>query len=339
MLTGSQTGRLRDALLDAFEEDAFEMFLLVELDKRLSHLTSSKDSLDYRFFRVIRRADSEGWAGPLIVAAAAARPSSVALRDLAAEVGRPSGAERSQWAGLERIITRSQMFQDVTAWRARLAELEARVCRVEIPVASATAKGTGFLIAPDLVLTNYHVVKVLHDGASGVADARLRFDHKRDAAGTTVSPGTSLALAADWLVAWRPPSKADESRDLMPAPHELDYAVLRLASSASDRGHITLQRPGPDGLGLDPGHALIVLQHPRDEPLQMAFGHSVGLNGNKTRLRHTANTSPGSSGSPVLNARLELVALHHAGDPGDHPEYNAAIPVTAILDSLPEGVV
>lgn len=96
MLTGSQTGRLRDGLLDAFEEDALEMFLLVELNKRLSHLTSSRDSYDYRVFRLIRRADMEGWAESLIAAAAAARPSSTALGDLAAEVGRHSGTERSQ---------------------------------------------------------------------------------------------------------------------------------------------------------------------------------------------------------------------------------------------------
>lgn len=69
MLTGPQTGRLRDALPDAFEEDALEMFLLVELDKRLAHLTSSRDSYVYRVFRVIRRADMEGWAGLLIAAA------------------------------------------------------------------------------------------------------------------------------------------------------------------------------------------------------------------------------------------------------------------------------
>jgi hypothetical protein len=80
------------------------------------------------------------------------------------------------------------------------------------------------------------------------------------------------------------------------------------------------------------------LQHPDGAPLKIAFGQSVGLNANETRLRYTVNTVGGSSGSPCLNAQLELVGLHHAGDPnfdpGHQPDYNAAIPIRAITDYL-----
>ena len=67
-------------------------------------------------------------------------------------------------------------------------------------------------------------------------------------------------------------------------------------------------------------------------------GQSDGLNANETRLRHQVNTKRGSSGSPCLNARLELVALHHAGDPNfdpaRRPAWNAAVPIAAIRGYL-----
>jgi V8-like Glu-specific endopeptidase len=51
---------------------------------------------------------------------------------------------------------------------------------------------------------------------------------------------------------------------------------------------------------------------------------------------------PGSSGSPCFNANLELVALHHAGDPTvpwEQPEWNQAIPVQNIVaDLIAQGV-
>jgi hypothetical protein len=57
---------------------------------------------------------------------------------------------------------------------------------------------------------------------------------------------------------------------------------------------------------------------------------------------------PGSSGSPVLDRNLELVALHHAGQPGSPDfgldchqqvtpaEYNEGVPIAAIQRNLAE---
>ena len=50
------------------------------------------------------------------------------------------------------------------------------------------------------------------------------------------------------------------------------------------------------------------------------------FNAGGTRMRHTANSKKGSSGSPCLNANLQLVALHHAHDPAYPPQWNQAVP-------------
>ena len=51
-----------------------------------------------------------------------------------------------------------------------------------------------------------------------------------------------------------------------------------------------------------------------------------------TRLRYNVNTAPGSSGAPVFNRLLELVAIHHVGKdwPTVQMPYNQGIPVDVI---------
>jgi hypothetical protein len=358
ILSGKQTGRLSEALREAFVSvDALEEFLDVMLEKRLENIVSLRLNYQTVAFRLIKTADAEGWVPSLIAAACDARPGNSALREFAAETGLsgvPRGIDEAL-AGvrLERTVLEAIPFMDAGAWHARLGELLTQVCRVEVPAGVRSAAGTGFLVGPDLVLTNYHVIEVLHKNMGNPRDTVLRFDYRRLPDGTTVSRGTEFRLAGDWLVAWRPPSKVDDlidPGDQLPAPDELDFALLRVngapgaqpigradgLSQAPDRGWIRLDQAGQDGF--DSGYPLFILQYPEDAPVKFVPGQSDGLNSNGTRLRHRVNTQRGSSGSPCLNARLELVALHHAGDPNydpaRRPTWNAAVPIAAIRGYL-----
>jgi hypothetical protein len=360
-LSGKQSRKLNEALDDAFDGiEALDEFLWEMLDKRLHNVAYGGDAQILRF-KLIKKADAEGWVLRLIVAACETRPTNTALRDIAAELGlsaAPAELHEVTPAGisLERVILETAPFLDVSAWRARLSELEAQVCRVEVPAGTRSTAGTGFLVGPDLVLTNYHVVDVLHKKMANPREARLRFDYKATPDGTRVNEGTICRLADDWLVAWRPPSEVDDMiapADKLPAPDELDFALLRVEGTpgsqpigradrvpgAPDRGWIRLDGPSMDSC--DAGYPLLILQHPSDQPLKLAVGQSDGLNANQTRLRHKVNTNRGSSGSPCLNVRLDVVALHHAGDPNfdpvHKPAWNAAIPIVAIRDYLTAG--
>jgi hypothetical protein len=88
---------------------------------------------------------------------------------------------------------------------------------------------------------------------------------------------------------------------------------------------------------------LLILQHPRAAPLMLALDTQgvTQRNANKTRVRYTTNSEPGSSGSPCFDMDWGLVALHHYGDPAysdpaynDQPVYNQGIPIHMIRERL-----
>lgn len=349
-LTGPQSKQLRDSLARAFNEGKFEIFLWEELGRRLDSLAPSNEPFSGRVFHVIQAATESDWERDLIAAALAQRPKNEALRDLAAELGLienaagpagPVGPDAEQQA-LQRFIIESSGLDDPAVWHARMGDLLRQVCRVEVPLdARGTLTGTGFLVASDLVLTNYHVVAEVREGAARPEAVRVRFDHAVGPDDPVPNRGTVIRLAEGWLAAWRPPSEVDLSAhpgDDLPGRDELDFAFLRLAASQPGRGRVRLARPAQPGPGMVAGDWLIILQHPGSEPLKQAFGLSLGQNANQTRLRYKITTDRGSSGAPVLNERLNLVGLHHAGDPNFEqwhtPEYNAAVPVPALLDYL-----
>jgi hypothetical protein len=237
------------------------------------------------------------------------------------------------------------------AWRTRLGQIEGQVCRVEI---KGQGIGTGFLVGPDLVITNWHVVNKLKDKPDQVkpSDVILRFDYKRLEDGIELNKGKEYKLVTDgdgWLVDHSPWSAVDLQMDPKtgsPQADELDFALLRVAGSpgneplgekpqvgAPPRGWIT---PPDEAYDFQVNAPLFIVQHPQGAPLQLALnGKVLGVHGDGRRVRYTTNTQAGSSGSPVFDQRWNLVALHHSGDPRSLlPTYNEGIPIKLIVDRL-----
>ena len=75
--------------------------------------------------------------------------------------------------GLEKIIRQNNSFLDVVVWLDRLNAIVKQVCRVETP----EGYGTGFLVGPDVLLTNYHVVESVILGKDAPDKVRLCFDY------------------------------------------------------------------------------------------------------------------------------------------------------------------
>lgn len=202
----------------------------------------------------------------------------------------------------------------------------------------------GFLVGPDLVLTNHHVLASVIRGETSATNVRFVFDHHVGPDGT-IDDGIRMRLAADWHVASSPSSPVDDqvAPDRLPDAEELDYALVRLAEPVPEspygpRGWFDLRADPP---AVQPGQTMLVLQHPDGWRLKMAVGPVLALNGNLTRVIHHVNTTNGSSGGPVLTLEMRLAALHQAGSrrdgtARDAPKVNVAVPIDAIRRHLIE---
>ncbi len=338
----------RQALIGAFDQPAMAMlvsdYFPPDTLDNLSPPGFGK-TFETRLYEVIQQAEMNGWLFDLVAAAHERRPTSAPITAVAERVGltaigvrldNPSGVS------LEALVQKNAKSINPVLLRERLAALEGQVCFVDIPI---NRGGTGFLVGPDLVITNQHVIKPLIDGDVRWQDVMVRFDYKRAIDGTELDrrKQTEVGLVgAGWCVDSRPPSKLDGHPELGDAgPDETDCAIIRLADPIGDQpvgGDTPDPKATPRGfirVDLTPpavaaGNQVFLLQHPLGEPLQLAIGAVQAFNGAGTRMRHDANSQRGSSGSPVFDADLQLVALHHARDAAEPPTWNEAVPFNSI---------
>lgn len=234
----------------------------------------------------------------------------------------------------EKIIRPRNPTIAFATFQAALASLRRRVCRIHF---SGAAVGTGFLIGPDLVMTNHHVMARVIAQAVSSDVVRCVFD--------AIGSGATrdVELAVEWDVLHSPPSKVDLKADPKgsdPGPDELDFSVIRLAEpigvekiGGKNRGWIDL----PVTFDAQRGDPLVIAQHPRGRSLEIGVDTDAILLVNKSnnRVRYRTNTEPGSSGSPCLDLSVEkLIAIHHSGDPSFRPAYNEGIPINKIRERL-----
>ena len=196
------------------------------------------------------------------------------------------------------------------------------VCRV---LAGLSPMGTGFLVAPGLLLTNNHVIEDL----AAAQDAVAEFDFEVDA----------------------------DDRALQPRRFALDPATL-FVTSPMDQLDFTLVAVRPQGtdgtkisdygwLPLDPrtnkileGEPVVIIQHPGGDEKQICLFNSTLIDRLGDLLHYTTDTMPGSSGSPAFNRHWQLVALHHASTKtgqkhdGRDVVVNEGIRVSAIMQRL-----
>jgi V8-like Glu-specific endopeptidase len=321
-LTGKQLRLLEDALLKAFlGYNDLQHLLLFDLEHDLNQIVVQQANFRDQVMQLIQWAEANGRTMELLLAAAREVPGNPRLREAKETI---LGKEESD--NLQKIVlSNPQIFSDPDGWRMAMIRAEWAVCRAEKP--GGKPWGTGFLVASDLVLTNYHVA---HDPGFGDFNkypetVRMRFGFRQPNEGAP-EEGTTYALAKDW--------------DVYKSPvNQLDYALVRLAKPAGDdsvgsfqnapnRGRIKLQTTDAEQ-----SQGLFILQHPCGDTLKMANGGLANRTG--AWLEYAVDTEEGSSGSPVFNNKWELVALHSRAGKGP---VNKGIAISAILDDLPAGV-
>ena len=166
---------------------------------------------------------------------------------------------------------------------------------------------TGFLVAPGVLLTNWHVLKT---PALAMA-ATVSFDAQDDLRG--------LPLAAK-VFRLRP-------QELFFSDEKLDFALVQVEPLASQGGRIEahgyLRLFAQTGKILRDEYATII-QHPRGRQKQVAARNNKvvvyvydteSTAPDNNYLYYKTDTLAGSSGSPVLSDQFFVVALHRRGVP------------------------
>lgn len=359
MMPGVQFEEVWKAFTTAYSKKSLEQMLKFRLDIDLESIVGEGSMRDI-VFELISQSEREGWTTDLIREGYRYNPRNLEILKVYQKYGLAPGiaVQLSGAAvpagpttigdGLEKTIKERLPAFDFAVFRENMALVETRVCRVEL---GGNAAGTGFLVGPDAVLTNYHVLKPVLTGAVQSDKVMCRFDYKVLADGSRVE-GVVVGLhPADWNRDSSPNSAAEDTHhpdDPPPTAEELDYVLVRLArpignESAAPKGGADAPRRGwlrvpilaPPFL---PKMPLMIAQHPDGKPLKLAVDTEavIGVNANQTRVRYATTTEAGSSGSPVFDLNWNLVALHHLGDPAyDHPPaYNQGVPIDKIRARL-----
>ena len=173
------------------------------------------------------------------------------------------------------------------------------VCRIEIP--NQGILGTGFLIAPNLVLTNYHVVCSENtDIQINPSDIVLRFGCFTSTTGDE-EKGQTFKLVNDKPILESSPT------------NKLDYALLQVEDSIRQAKDIREAECEFKNLP-QKKMALNILQHPEGASMKIAISSNAVANifPDSGLMQYVTKTSSGSSGSPCFNEDWKVVALHHA---------------------------
>lgn len=174
-----------------------------------------------------------------------------------------------------------------------LAGLASAVCKIEARFPGETGTGTGFRIAPDLVLTNWHVLHEQTGSHAPASEVELEFGFEDDGQGGTIA-STAVAGDVDSIV-------TDMSNDwavIRPtSPLPVEFVTLRLSEAVEPIK----------------GEGAYIVQHPGGRRKRVAFVRNQVSDFDDRVVTYLTDTEPGSSGSPVLNAAGQLIGLHHAG--------------------------
>jgi len=193
-----------------------------------------------------------------------------------------------------------------------LAQHSRAVCRIVVPEGDYTDfegnpanfrvapwSGTGFLVAPNILLTNHHVLNSVDVAGA----ATVEFDYQISERDLLDGPPDS-----------RPNSKlfklVPDRLFLTSSMDDFDYTFVWIEPAAAEqygtikmtRGSFTVRQTEPT----------FIIHHPGGAPKQASLDDTEVLSINSSFVLYAADTAGGSSGAPVFCRRGRLVALHHA---------------------------
>jgi len=194
--------------------------------------------------------------------------------------------------------------------------------------------GTCSLVAPNILLTNHHVL----NSPQVAAKAEVAFDFEVSAEAlasgrnTQPAPGRSHTLRPEQLFV------------TSPIDGGLDYTFVWIdAAAAAGAVPLRMERAA---FAIEPGEKAFIIHHPNGKPKRVSLDDAdvVAAPPDGPLVHYTTDTEPGTSGAPAFDRSGRLIALHHASRPNREglrvpnepvPEYvNEGIKLAAIALDL-----
>ncbi len=229
-----------------------------------------------------------------LVAAAMTAKAFISTAELA-ETSVRSQREVVAALGRERMIGSNDLLD------INFLELGISMGRAVGRIAIGSEMGTGLLVGPSLLMTNFHVLSSALEAARAV----VRFDYQENNSGQ-ISQFQDFRLSPNAFFV---------------GDKDLDFTIVGV-EFVSRTGRALSEYPWVKliaDLGkAEDGDSLNIIEHPRGGFKQIAFRNNTIITIPRERndfLYYTTDTEPGSSGSPCFNDQWELVALHHSGVP------------------------
>ncbi|BBX07354.1 trypsin-like serine peptidase [Mycolicibacterium aichiense] len=226
--------------------------------------------------------------------------------------------DRQVNTAIERIIDGDDLKP--ISWLTKARTAAAAVGLISMEVDGKEASATGFMISPCLMMTNHHVLHTAEEASD--PSVNFTFGHEKSSDNRPLVGEETISLdAAAFFV----------------SSEELDYTIVGVGRTTDRQlpgdkyGRLPLIKASSKAL---PGSALNIIQHPGGNYKQIAFRNNLMTDAETPNLLvYLADTTPGSSGSPVLDDDFDLVALHHGSrdftdDHGNKIDLNGD-PVTA----------
>jgi endonuclease I/V8-like Glu-specific endopeptidase len=177
--------------------------------------------------------------------------------------------------------------------------------------------GTGFLVAPNILCTNHHVL----NSKDVALRSRALFDFASLPDGT-VRKVTTYRLRPDILFWTSPVVGANNTGGL-----DVTFVAVD-GDPGATFGMVPLLR---QSFAVADNDKLNIIQHPDGRLKEVAIRNNTVTFQDARVVRYESDTETGSSGAPVMNDGWELVALHHAAA---EAKANEGIKFSAIAAAL-----
>lgn len=175
------------------------------------------------------------------------------------------------------------------------ARTAAAVCRIAtLSDNGETTMGTGFAIAPGIVMTNNHVLPTPAAAARGAVEFGYWSDFP-------INNGNRLALSL-------------HPDGIFFTDMRLDVTIVSFDPAAADQafrifGRIELLPKSGKALI---GEPVNIIQHAEGGPQTLGIRDNLVIDVFDDWIHYSTDTEAGASGAPVLNDQWQLAALHHA---------------------------